>query len=95
MIPATEVRKEDISGLKFVNINVLTDPAGKTELRSDLAKALHLGNVEHQKVKILFETSEGTMFTDTTVWNLTENLIILKGNVDVPTNSIHRIEFFE
>jgi hypothetical protein len=95
MIQATEVQKENISELKFVSVNDPSDPASAAQLRSDLSRAILLGNADHQKVKIIFETTEGPMFTDTTVWNLTENYIILKGNVDVPIRAIRRIEFFE
>ena len=95
MITATEVRKEDVSDLKFVSINKPGDPTFTEQLRSDLERALLLGNSLHLKVKIIFETTEGTRLTDTTIWNLTEHYIILKGNVDIPIRAIHRIEFFE
>ncbi len=95
MIQATEVKKEDVSGFKFVSVNGSEDAVFKAQRRSDLERAIRLGNADHQKVKIIFETTEGAKFTDTTVWNLTENYIILKGNIDIPIRSIHRIEFFE
>ncbi|TAH42611.1 MAG: hypothetical protein EYC69_05080 [Bacteroidetes bacterium] len=95
MIQAIAVQKEDIPGLKFRNISAEKDANFHSNLRSDLHRALLLGNASHQKVKIIFETSEGRMVTDTTVWNLTENYIILKGNVDIPIHSILGIDFFE
>jgi len=95
MIRATELKKEDISEQKFVTLQHHDDPVFSKQCRNDLERAVYLGNSEHQKVKIIFETTEGTMVTDTTVWNLTENYIILRGNTDIPIRAIHRIEFFE
>ncbi len=95
MIEATVVNKEDIIGLKFVSIDQPHKATFRQDLRAELERALKLGNTEHQKVKIIFETDTGTRFADTTIWNLTENYVILKGNIDIPIRSIHRIEFFE
>ncbi len=94
MLQATAVQKEAISGLKFITIHEPHDPSFDNSRRTDLERAMLLGNAEHQKVKILFETDEGTMFTETTIWNLTEDYIILKGNVDIPIRAIHYIDFF-
>ncbi|MBP6334182.1 MAG: hypothetical protein KA444_01825 [Bacteroidia bacterium] len=79
--------------MKFISINDPGDPSFNSQRRSDLERALLLGNSAHQKVKIIFETEQGTMVTETTIWNLTQNYIILKGNVDIPIRAIHRIEF--
>jgi len=95
MIEATIVNKEDISGLKFVSVDYPQNSNFPQDRRAELERALKLGNAEHQKVKIIFETDAGTRFTDTTIWNLTENYVILKGNIDIPVRSVHRIEFFE
>lgn len=78
--------------MKFPKGDVLQDDYAIKQRRSDLEKALRLGNAEYQKVKIIFESDSGTMCTETTIWNLTENYVILKSNVDIPIRSIHEVE---
>jgi len=87
------VFKEDIPKLKIPNREVLTSEEQIRQRKSDLENAMKLGNNEHNKVKIVFESEEGPMMVETTVWEMTQNYVILKSNTHVPIRSIHRIDF--
>jgi hypothetical protein len=93
MIQSKPVVKEDIPKLKIPNREVLTSEDEIRQRKSDLENAMKLGNNDHNKVKIIFQSEEGTMMVETTVWEMTQNYVILKSNTHVPIRSIHRIEF--
>jgi hypothetical protein len=58
----------------------------------DLERATALGNVEHNKIKITFEDSEGLKQVETTIWATTDKRIILKGGVVIPIIRIHEVK---
>jgi hypothetical protein len=93
MIPSKQIVKEDIPRLKIPNREVLTNEEDIRKRKSDLENAMKLGNNDHNKVKIIFQSEEGTMMVETTVWEMTQNYVILKSNTHVPIRSIHSIEF--
>lgn len=85
------VEKEHIRGLKFPEHDVLSS---KNEIKlrnAELERALKLGNVEHNKIKILFEDSEGVKLVETTVWGVTDTQVILKQGILLPINRIFEI----
>jgi len=85
------IEKENIRGLKFPEKDVL---ASKDEIKirySNLERALKLGNLEHNKIKIVFEDADGLKQVETTVWGVTDNRIILKQGVLIPIHRIHEI----
>ena len=87
----TPIEKENISGLKFPEDEVLKT---KDELKlrtANLEKALKLGNLEHGKIKIIFEDSEGLKQVDTTVWGVTDKRVILKKGAVLPIHRIHEV----
>jgi hypothetical protein len=88
----TPIDKENISGLKFPDSDVLNS---KDEIKirmANLDKALKLGNLEHGKIKIVFEDSEGIKQVDTTVWGVTDKRVILKQGAVVPIHRIHEVK---
>jgi hypothetical protein len=89
------ISKEDLPKYEMIKKDALTNSADIYNRRVDIERALKLGNNEHQKVKIIFETTEGTMAVETTVWEVTQNYLILKSNMALPVRCVHRIEFFE
>jgi hypothetical protein len=93
MLQATLISKEDIPGLKIPNKEVLSTPEEIHRRASDLDRAMKLGNNEHNKVKLIFQSEEGIMMVETTVWEVTQNYVILKSNTHVPLRSIHQVEF--
>ena len=86
------VEKEEIDNLKFPNEEVLqsTDDIGKREM--EINRALTLGNLEHSKIKIIFEDSEGLKKVETTIWGVTDKRIILKQGIVLPIHRIHELK---
>lgn len=85
---AVAIEKEQISGFKFPDTDVLIDKESMKIRSLNLERALKLGNLEHNKIKIVFEDSEGIKQVETTVWGVTDKRVILKQGVVIP---IHRI----
>jgi hypothetical protein len=78
------VSKENVSNLIFPNTEVLKSKEDIISRMLDLERATTLGNVEHTKIKIIFEDSEGLKQVETTIWATTDKRIILKGGVVIP-----------
>lgn len=83
------IEKENISGLKFPDTDVLTSKEEIKNRFANLDRALKLGNLEHNKIKIVFEDSEGMKQVDTTVWGVTDKRVILKQGIVIPIHRIH------
>ncbi len=86
------IDKEDIRGLKFPDNEVLTSDDDIKMRTANLERALKLGNLEHDKIKIVFEDAEGVKQVNTTVWGVTDKRVILKQGVVIPINRIHNVE---
>ncbi len=90
--PLFSIEKENISGLKFPDHEVLNS---KDEIKirtANLERALKLGNLEHNKIKIIFEDSEGMKQVETTVWGVTDKRVILKQGTVIPIHRIHDVK---
>lgn len=85
------IEKENIRGLKFPDSEVLSSKDAIKIRQSDLDRALKLGNLEHNKIKIVFEDSEGLKQVETTVWGVTDKRVILKQGVLIPIHRIHEV----
>lgn len=85
------IEKENISGLKFPDADVLNSAEEIKNRFSNLERALKLGNLEHNKIKIIFEDSEGVKQVNTTVWGVTDKRVILKQGVVIPIHRIHEV----
>jgi hypothetical protein len=92
MIPDIElIAKEDIKKYHFVQNEVL-DTAEDRRLRyANLCKAMILGNTHKGKVKLVFDTLEGIKAVETTIWTADENLVTLKGGVNIPIQTIREV----
>ena len=86
------VSKESISNLTFPTTEVLKLKEAIDSRMLDLERATALGNVEHNKIKITFEDSEGLKQVETTIWATTDKRIILKGGVVIPIIRIHEVK---
>jgi len=86
------IEKESIRDLKFPENEVLTSKDEIKIRNSDLERALKLGNIEHNKIKIVFEDAEGIKQVETTVWGITDKRVILKQGVLIPIHRIHEIK---
>lgn len=82
------IDKDQVKDLHFPAEEVLASTENLIKRKSDLSRALTLGNVHHNKVKIIFCDSEGPKMVETTIWAVTELRIILKSGMVIP---IHRI----
>ncbi|MBI2968972.1 MAG: hypothetical protein HYY40_14315 [Bacteroidetes bacterium] len=87
------IEKENISGLAFPQADVLPTDDLRLKRREELFMATTLGNLEHLKVKIIFESAQGTMSVTTTIWATTEKYISLKGGVTIPIHCIYDTVF--
>lgn len=88
----TLIEKENIRGLKFPDNEVLFSKDEIKIRNSDLERAMKLGNLEHNKIKIVFEDSEGVKQVETTVWGVTDKRVILKQGILIPIHRIHEIK---
>jgi uncharacterized protein (UPF0248 family) len=86
------ISKEMISNLRFPESEVLLAADSVLQRRSDLERALALGNLEHSKIRILFEDDENVKQVETTVWGLTDKRVILKQGVVIPIHRIHMVK---
>ncbi len=89
---AIKIPKELIGQYRFVKAT-LTELSNKLTLRTQLERAMILGNSSHNKVKIVFATDRGAVAVETTVWAATDSSVALKGGVNIPLDSIHEIVF--
>ena len=87
----TLIEKENIAGLKFPDEDVLTSKDEMKIRSASLERALKLGNLEHNKIKIVFEDSAGLKEVITTVWGVTDKRVILKQGVVIPIHRVYEI----
>ncbi|MES2587882.1 MAG: hypothetical protein V4622_02810 [Bacteroidota bacterium] len=86
------IEKEKIASLHFPHEDILKSESAQKERKSTIERAITLGNLEHQKVKIYFSDDAGKKRVDTTIWAVTDSAIVLKQNVILPINRIHKLE---
>ncbi len=72
------INKEDVPNYHFVSYDVLDHEEERINRKSELEKAMILGNSSHVKIKIFFMTEEGLKEVETTVWAATTESISLK-----------------
>jgi hypothetical protein len=87
-----EIEKETIGNLKFPVTEVLTERERIVERKSDLERALSLGNLEHSKIRIYFEDEASRKVVETTVWGVTDKRVILKQGIGIPISRIHSVK---
>lgn len=86
------IEKEKIENLKFPAAEVLNDNSKINERKSELERALTLGNLEQQKIRIYFEDDASRKVVETTVWGVTDKRVILKQGVVIPIHRVHSIK---
>lgn len=90
-LTATAIEKEQIKGLKFPKGEVLKTREEVLQRKTDLQRAMVLGNTEHGKIRITFDTDDGVKMVETTVWAATETEVSLKGGVNIPLHAIYKV----
>ena len=83
--------KEDIKFLHFPKDDVLFIGEDQKKRNKNLNNAISLGNLNHQKVEIVFQDIEGIKQVETTIWGLTDKDVILKKGTIIPIHRIVRI----
>ena len=86
------IEKESIRELRFPDTEVLLNADAIKIRQANLERALTLGNLEHNKIKIVFEDADGLKQVETTVWGVTDKRVILKQGVLIPIHRIHDIK---
>ena len=85
------IQKEQIPSLKFPKQDVLDKKKDQIDRFLELQRALSLGNLEQQKVKITFVDDQGFKKVETTIWGITDKEVILKQAVIIPLERIINI----
>jgi hypothetical protein len=86
------IEKEAVANLKFPHQEVLTDPVAIKLRSTELERGTTLGNIDHYKIKIIFEDDKGLKQVETTIWANGEDNIVLKQGVIIPVNRIHKVK---
>jgi len=84
------IEKENIDSLYFPKAEVLDNRDAIYQRESELNRALSLGNLEHSKIKIFFEDNQSKKVVETTVWGVTDEMVILKKGFSIPINRIYK-----
>ncbi len=88
-----EIEKESVTSLHFPHEEVIVNSEAQLKARAAaVERAITLGNLEHQKVKIYFMDDERKKMVHTTIWAVTDTAIVLKQNVILPINRIIKLE---
>lgn len=87
------IEKEKIPNLSFSKKEVLTDPEERMKRLNDLFRSQTLGNLHQSKVKLTFEADDNHIYqVDTTIWAVGNSFVSLKGGINIPINSILKID---
>ena len=78
------VEKEQIQFLNFPKGEVLNKKNDKANRSVNLQRALYLGNLEQEKVIIVFLDDTGLKRVETTIWAVTDKSVILKKSTIIP-----------
>ncbi|MDH7448321.1 hypothetical protein [Aquimarina sp. 2201CG14-23] len=82
------IEKEQIKFLTFPKEDVLNKRKDQIDRILELQRALSLGNLERQKVKIVFVDNKGLKKVETTIWGITDREVILKQSTIIPLERI-------
>ncbi len=87
------LNKEELKDIRFSSKEVISDDISKKLLMADLLRAQSLGNLEKNKVRIIFHLADGSRGeVATTVWGVGEYHLMLKGDINIPIRSIESIK---
>jgi hypothetical protein len=82
------IEKEEIPGIKFMEVPDKKDKEGSSQLTRLLESGSRLGNEFKGKVTIQFMTNHGLREVSTTIWNVTAEMVGLKNGINIPISSI-------
>jgi uncharacterized protein (UPF0248 family) len=84
----TLIEKEQSPSLIFPKEPISRSKDELSILRKKLRDSMVLGNIHHQKIKIVFQDSEGLKEVRTTIWAADERFIVLKKGVSIPVDRV-------
>jgi len=93
LLAPTITLKEEVSHLNFPLGEVLFNSEDITSRITSLHYASKLGNRDRYKVKIIFQDDEAMRKVETTVWNVTDKMVVLKKGVLLPIHRVHIVDF--
>ena len=88
------IMNDVMRGLRFARVEVLKTVQEIISRKRELEKAVWLGNVFRNKVKLFFKANNEEKVLETTVWGLTDESVIIKGGAIIPINSIYRVNVY-
>jgi hypothetical protein len=89
----TTIQKEQINSLRFFQQEVILEKVLRRIRQFELDRALILGNIDHNKVTIVFKAEDGSLMqVQTTIWAVTDDYVCLKGGINIPIKAILDIE---
>ncbi len=88
---AQPVNKEDLPTLHFVSYDVLETPEQRAKRKNNLEDAMKVSNMDKAKSIIYFVTNDGIKFVETTVWAATDETVVFKGGVSIPTSCVLKV----
>jgi len=86
-----QIERDIIPNLQFPRDEVLNSNSEMEKRVVDAYKGMLLGNIYKGKVKIIFGDKDGIKQVETTIWVVTENMILLKRGVQIPLRRIYKI----
>lgn len=87
------IEKEEVRNLKFSSQEVLADKQLQSIRAAALQRAQSLGNLEKNKVGIVFQDALGQTYrVETTVWALGADFVCLKADTCLPVRAILEVE---
>lgn len=86
------IEKEQIGKFAPVSQEVLSGDESRKVRLQQLMRFLKGGNVFKVKAKIVFQTLQGLKAVHTTIWDVTETHIALKGGKTIPIHSILEVQ---
>ena len=89
--PVKFIEKEQIKFLQFPKEDVLYQMKDKVNRIVSLRRALALGNLEREKVRIIFVDNEGFKKVETTIWGFTDKEVILKQGTIIPVARVYNV----
>ena len=89
---APYIDKELIKDLVFTREEVLQNEDERIQRKSQLQKAMFVGNTSKGKSKITFVTNEGFKKVETTVWSADDVEVLLKSGTFIPVHAIYKVD---
>ena len=82
------IDKDEVKNLIFPLDDVLSAQDDLRRRKMSLDRAMALGNLHHNKVKIIFRDASGLKMVETTIWAATDEQAVLKSGMSIPVRRI-------